>query len=187
MKYGHRCQQTIRAKLFQFHIDLNCRVYIRNSRKLQSPKLFIHLPISAILKIPDNLPLRSQSWCYPGKAGSRNGDRQTNCKKTDLVWFECKFHWNELAVRDASSGNQHADSDMTKCIVLIKRKKVHCSCMTRSTASPSDLQVEQTTGGVVERIWAKIFGKHLESEFPCVPCVFASLRVPLLDIDLKMA
>lgn len=122
------------------------------------------------------------------RKGRQQKWRPTNkLQKTDLVWFECKFHWNELAVRDASSGNQHADSDMTECIVLIKRKKVHCSCMTRSTASPSDLQVEQTTGGVVERIWAKIFGKHLESEFPCAPCVFASLRVPLLDIDLKMA
>lgn len=152
------------SKNFSNSILIWTAVYMRNTRKQQSPKLFIHLSISAILKIPDNLSA-CKADAIPGKAGSKNGDRQTNCEKTDLVWLECKFHWNELAARNAPSGNQHADSDMTKCIVLIKRKKVHCSSwlarkrLRALAGRTNDWRCWRTNAN------EKIFGKHLESEF----------------------
>lgn len=73
---------------------------------------------------------------------SRKGRQQQKWRATikleknrpRLVWMQILL---KLAGKNAPSGNQHADSDMTKCIVLIKRKKVHCSCMARSRASLS--------------------------------------------------
>lgn len=55
--------------------QIECVEFICYAVSLEQPstELFIHLTISAILKIPDNLPV--QSCCYPGKPGRKNCDK----------------------------------------------------------------------------------------------------------------